>query len=239
MRLEAWKHFAQSTPILARKVQLKAREFTEIIDRAAERQRTGKDAQPPKVSDKKASDIVGEDAWEQADDETREKLKEQVAADLLRQQLEEEKKLRAIVEKLSSLSERNRALVSEATEQWAADMATKGEGLTFEEIGIDMILVDEAQNFKNIWAVGQLEGGTPKYLGAIQSGSERGYHLAAYRHNLSQRTGSPGGTYLLSATPAKNSPIEYFTLINLVNERAWADIGVPTVEAYIDRYLYL
>ena len=239
LRLEAWKHFAQSTPILARKVQLKAREFTEIIDRAAERQRTGKDAQPPKVSDKKASDIVGEDAWEQADDETREKLKEQVAADLLRQQLEEEKKLRAIVEKLSSLSERNRALVSEATEQWAADMATKGEGLTFEEIGIDMILVDEAQNFKNIWAVGQLEGGTPKYLGAIQSGSERGYHLAAYRHNLSQRTGSPGGTYLLSATPAKNSPIEYFTLINLVNERAWADIGVPTVEAYIDRYLYL
>jgi hypothetical protein len=128
LRLEAWKHFAQSTPILARKVQLKAREFTEIIDRAAERQRTGKDAQPPKVSDKKASDIIGEDAWEQADDETREKLKEQVAADLLRQQLEEEKKLRAIVEKLSSLSERNRALVSEATEQWAADMATKGEG---------------------------------------------------------------------------------------------------------------
>ena len=74
-------------------------------------QRTGKDAQPPKVSDKKASDIVGEDAWEQADDETREKLKEQVAADLLRQQLEEEKKLRAIVEKLSSLSERRNGAV--------------------------------------------------------------------------------------------------------------------------------
>lgn len=239
MRLDAWKRFAQSTPILARKVQLKAREFGEIVERAIERQRSGKDATPPKVSDKKAADIVGEEVWEKADDETKAQIREQIAAELLRQQLEEEKKLRAIVEKLSSLSERNRALIAEATEQWAAEMASGGEGLTFEEIGIDMILVDEAQNFKNIWAVGQLEAGNPKYLGAIQSGSDRGYHLAAYRHNLSQRTGSPGGTYLLSATPAKNSPIEYFTLINLVSERAWADMGIPTVEAYIDRYLYL
>ena len=241
LRHEAWKQFAESTPLLARKLQLDAREFAEIIERAQERERTGKAKEPPKVSDKRAIAIVGEDVWEEADLEQREVIRQHVAQDLLRESIEREKTLVALTEKLGGLSERNVALHREALEQFAAVRAadTASNAITFEEIGIDFLLIDEAQNFKNIWAVGQLEGGSPKYLGAIQSGSERGYQLAAYRHNLSKRLGTPGGTYLLSATPAKNSPIEYFTLINLVNELAWANVGIPTVEAFIDRYLLI
>ena len=31
---------------------------------------------------------------------------------------------------------------------------------------------------KNIWRIAGLEGGTPKYLGAIEDGSDRGFDLA-------------------------------------------------------------
>jgi N12 class adenine-specific DNA methylase len=162
-----------------------------------------------------------------------------VQKEILIQNLEREKALLALTAKLGTLTERNRALFEEALDNYAARLAedTVGNDITFEEIGVDLLLVDEAQNFKNIWPMGAVEGGTPKYLGAIQAGSARGIQLAAYRHNISRRIGAVGGTYLLSATPAKNSPIEYFTLIGLVNERAWVDVGVPTVEAFVDRYL--
>lgn len=193
------------------------------------------------MSDKKAIAFVGQERWDQVSNEEREQIREEVAEKLLKETIEREKRLIALTDKLASMSERKQALHREALELFAADKAadTATNGITFEEIGIDLLLVDEAQNFKNIWAVGSLEGGNPKYLGAIQSGSERGYQLAAYRHNLSDRIKSPGGTYLLSATPAKNSPIEYFTLINLVNEKAWLHVGIPTVESFIERYLYI
>ncbi len=241
LRTEAWRQFALKTPLLARKLSLEARDLEETVSRALERERTGKDPEPPRISDKRASDFVGEDRWEAASLEEREAFRTEVQKEVMRANYERDKRLIALTDKLASLSERSQALMAESLENYAAEKAaaTAANGITFEEIGIDFLLVDEAQNFKNIWAVGQLDGGNPKYLGAIQSGSERGIQLAAYRSNLSQRLGTPGGTYLLSATPAKNSPIEYFTLINLVNERAWADVGVPTVESFIYRYLYI
>ncbi len=42
---------------------------------------------------------------------------------------------------------------------------------------------------------------------------------------------------LLSATPAKNSPLEFYNLIQYVDPTAWTRLGITDPEQFIDRYL--
>jgi SNF2 family DNA or RNA helicase len=42
---------------------------------------------------------------------------------------------------------------------------------------------------------------------------------------------------LLSATPAKNSPLEFYNLIQYVDHDAWSRMGIRDPEQFIDRYL--
>ncbi len=42
---------------------------------------------------------------------------------------------------------------------------------------------------------------------------------------------------LLSATPAKNSPLEFYNLIQYVDPNAWTRLGITDPEQFIDRYL--
>lgn len=236
--MDTWREFARSSPVLIRKLQLTARDFAETIARAEKRESDGTDMKAPTVSDDRAQRLLGEEEWQALSEEEREAAKEKIAEELLAQKRKEEALLRTIADKYSTLSERNRALIDEATDRWAGERAAAtDEGLTFEQVGIDLLMIDEAQNFKNIWPITGLEGGTPKYLGAIEDGSDRGFDLAVRRFYVSKANKTPGGTYLLSATPAKNSPLEYFTLIGLVNERAWQNVGIYSVENFIDRYL--
>jgi N12 class adenine-specific DNA methylase len=50
------------------------------------------------------------------------------------------------------------------------------------------------------------------------------------------RTGG-AGVVLLSATPAKNSPLEFYNLIQYVDHDAWSRMGIRDPEQFIDRYL--
>jgi hypothetical protein len=43
--------------------------------------------------------------------------------------------------------------------------------------------------------------------------------------------------FLLSATPAKNSPIEYFSLLSLVDGEAWTKLGITDSGIFVTRYL--
>src|SRR5207253_150417 len=45
------------------------------------------------------------------------------------------------------------------------------------------------------------------------------------------------GVVLLSATPAKNSPLEFYNLIQYVDPNAWRRMGIRDPEQFIDRYL--
>lgn len=47
------------------------------------------------------------------------------------------------------------------------------------------------------------------------------------------------GVHLLSATPAKNSPLEYFNLLSYVDSQIWVRLGIFDPEHFIDRYLRL
>ena len=85
------------------------------------------------------------------------------------------------------------------------------KGVTWEDIGIDLMLIDEAQNFKNLFVPKTDFSSPPKFLGANPP-SKASYNLdirvMQVRSVAQQKYGS-NNIFLLSATPAKNSPIQW------------------------------
>jgi N12 class adenine-specific DNA methylase len=90
---------------------------------------------------------------------------------------------------------------------------------------------------KNLWPYFRGDGGKPpKYLGAIDRPSQRALEFAI-RAYLVRRKNGGSGVFLLSATPAKNSPIEYFSLLSLVDGEAWTKLGITDSGIFVTRYL--
>lgn len=141
---------------------------------------------------------------------------------------------------IADLSERRRAIFSESVNEWIAETneAQNGDGIEWESLKVDLLILDEAQNMKNLWPVGRREGGVPKFLGSITEGSDRALAFAV-RAFLAQREAGGSGVVLLSATPAKNSPLEFFTLLGFVDHYAWTRRGCLDPDYFIDRYLKL
>lgn len=103
--------------------------------------------------------------------------------------------------------------------------------LTWEDIGVDCILVDEAQNFKNLHFPDTDTSANVKYLG-IATASKRAYHLDMRCEEVRKRNGA---IILLSATPAKNSPIEFYNMVQYIDPSAYS--AVPSATHYMQRYL--
>lgn len=173
----------------------------------------------------------------------------QRALDKATQQLEKADRrlarLRTLADRLSvtrDMSERARAFLGESIEEWVAEYVRDSEQdnavADFASLGVDFLMVDEAQNFKNLWPVERREGGVPKYLGAISEASDRAMDLSM-RAYLVQRANGGSGVALLSATPAKNSPLEYFTLLGFVDHNCWTRRSINDADGFIDRYLRL
>lgn len=154
-------------------------------------------------------------------------------------------RLQSIKDRLASaanMTERQRALLQESIGEWIAEYREKNEqdsdGIDFEALHVDLLMLDEAQNMKNLWPVERREGGVPKYLGAISEGSDRATAFSI-RSFLTQRETGGSGVVLLSATPAKNSPLEFFTMLGLVDHYAWTRRNIFDPDSFIDRYLRL
>jgi superfamily II DNA or RNA helicase len=109
-------------------------------------------------------------------------------------------------------------------------------GVRWEDLGVDLLIVDEAQNFKNLHAPEPREGGIPKYMGLPPEGSKRAWQLEFRAASVRRRTGG-SGVVLLSATPAKNSPLELYNLLQFIDQDAFTRLGIYDPEAFIDRYL--
>lgn len=146
--------------------------------------------------------------------------------------------LRDKLQAITNESERQRAQFDESLGEWVAEtVENNGESeVPFESLGVDFLVVDEAHNYKNLWSVGRREGGVPKYLGAIAEGSRRAKTLSIAAFVVQRFVGG-SGVLLLSATPAKNSPLEFFTLLGYVDHNSWSRLGILDAEYFVDRYL--
>ncbi|MBL8618211.1 MAG: hypothetical protein JNM72_21540, partial [Deltaproteobacteria bacterium] len=144
--------------------------------------------------------------------------------------------------KPKGLTERQAAILEEGTAAWIAEKMELPEGqaydpgLTWDEIGVDLLIIDEAQNFKNLYTPERRDGGIPKFMGGGGEGSNRAWQLDFRCASVRRRAGGRG-VVLLSATPAKNSPLEFYNLLQYLDEGLWPNRGVYTAEQFIENYL--
>lgn len=112
----------------------------------------------------------------------------------------------------------------------------QGDAIWWEDLGIDLLIIDEAQNFKNLVAPEARYGQVPKYLGAPPGDTKRCWDLFAKAQVVREQTEGTG-IVLLTGTPLKNSPVELYTLLLYIRPQLWSERGIHNVEQFIDRYL--
>ena len=237
-RPESREAFAWSSPPLLGLLGLEARDAE--LD-AAETDDTKKKKQKKKPTEASKQRIVKQfGASMGLSAEEIEKAAETAALNVEREREAERQRIRTLIASLSSYSERERAILQHRIARWASLTAEREDAdpdVYWEDLGIDALMVDEAQNFKNLWPVAlRPNQEMPKYLGGIDKASQRAMELAVRAFLVRQRNGG-SGVYLLSATPAKNSPLEYFSLLSYVDGDAWARLGISDTARFISRYL--
>lgn len=108
------------------------------------------------------------------------------------------------------------------------------EGVVFDAVGCKLLIVDEAQNYKNLYSLPQsAEAAKAKFFGNPGKLVQRAWTLDGRAFTVRRQGGS---VVLLSATPAKNSPLEYFNLLQYVNADWFVERGVGSPIAFVDQF---
>lgn len=142
----------------------------------------------------------------------------------------------------NKLTERQKAVKENGIAGWVAQRMEINEGwewdpgIAWDDIGIDLLIVDEAAAFKNLYMPEAREYGLPRFMGNAGEGSKRAWQLDFRIAAIHKRTGGTG-VVLLTATPAKNSPLEYYNLYQYIDRKAFSQKGIDDPEQFIDRYL--
>ncbi len=138
-------------------------------------------------------------------------------------------------------TERERAILEEGIPAWILDrLELQGNweydgDIKWDDLGIDLLVIDEIHNFKNLFKPEPREYGVPAFMGSPGEGSDRAWQLCFRTAAIRRRSGG-AGIIGLSATPAKNSPTELYTAVSYVNPRAWTDLKIHDAEQFIDRF---
>lgn len=132
-------------------------------------------------------------------------------------------------------------------------------------LGVDLLGVDEAHAYKNIWKPSNRYGKSIKYMGGMEQKASKGkgrkgdeeeddspeeeesfgktrgrrtiraWDMFLKTQDLLDRQ-EDRGVILLTATPVTNSPMEVYNLLSLVSRRVWLSRQVRSKEEFVDRY---
>jgi len=95
----------------------------------------------------------------------------------------------------------------------------KDDGLTFEELGVDSVMVDEAHAFKNLFYISKMT----RIAGLPQTASQRAFDMLLKVQHV-QRSNGGRGVVFASGTPIANSVAEMFTMQRFLQ--------MPTLKAH-------
>ncbi|MBL6445690.1 DNA (cytosine-5-)-methyltransferase [Fulvivirga sp. 29W222] len=114
-------------------------------------------------------------------------------------------------------------------------MGVKDTIADIDTLGFDYMIIDEAHNFKNVFAdVPTDEDGVKRYkiTGSQSSRAVKAFFLC----NYIQRTfGS--NVMLLTATPFTNSPLEIYSMLSLVGHESMRKMGIVSVERFMETFV--
>ena len=106
---------------------------------------------------------------------------------------------------------------------------SKDNSLTFEQMGVDHIMVDESQQFKNLSYVTKQRGIAG--LGNSE-GSKRSFNLLVGVRYLQDKLKGDKGVTFLSGTPITNSIVEMYSLLNYLRPNKMAELGFTSFDAW-------
>ncbi len=131
-----------------------------------------------------------------------------------------------------NLSERREAEIKARTKKWMTDVLAppKGwkydTGIDWHQLGVDLLIVDEAQNFKNLFHSARA---------GEKNDTKRAWALDFRCASVRSHSGG-AGVILLSATPAKNDPVEFYNLLHYLHPSVWEQVAVDNHEAFLNRF---
>jgi hypothetical protein len=106
----------------------------------------------------------------------------------------------------------------------------------FEQLKPDLMVIDEAQMFKNLWFPLKFATQRVRFLGSAQT-SAMSATLDAWLTRTRQTQKCK--VQLLSATPAKNSPIELYTMLAYISPEWLRERAIANVHVFATRFLKL
>jgi hypothetical protein len=110
---------------------------------------------------------------------------------------------------------------------------------TFEDLGIDHITVDEAHNFKNLFADAKADGQDgntySKITGAESTRAKRMF--LATQYILGENNNR--NVFMLTATPFNNSPLEVFNMLSYMAKDKLDNMGLYNVYQFMENYVDL
>lgn len=108
-------------------------------------------------------------------------------------------------------------------------------GITWDAVGINPLIVDEAQNYKNLYGVPSRNmAAGAKFMGDPGKGAKRSWQMDIRCYDV---RGRGGAIYLLSATPAKNSPLEYYNVLQYIDPEWFLRRDIRGPSDFVDRFL--
>ncbi len=123
----------------------------------------------------------------------------------------------------------------EKHEQALAQKDFKRDGTVyFDDLGVDMLILDEGHQFKNLFSARQRFGQNPKFLGG--SGESARAQDTAFKTRFVRESNGGNGVYMLTATPTKNSPLEVYSMLAHIAPEAFERMGIRNSEDFLDRF---
>lgn len=127
--------------------------------------------------------------------------------------------------------ERTRQALITQMEQIVAAAKRDEQNVTFEQLGIDHIFVDEAHEFKNLFCPTKLQN----LSGISTSSSQKAMDLYIKCRYLDEETGSRGVT-LATGTPISNSITEIHTMLRYLAHDTLEQHGLAAFDAFISTF---
>jgi len=136
--------------------------------------------------------------------------------------------------KAASAKREAAALMRHEQNMAGKDFQVRSDAADFDKLGIDMLVVDEAHAYKNLFGARNRFGDKPKFLGGGAM-SKRALDTTMKARFVRDQNGG-NNVYFLTATPSKNSPLEIYSMLSYVAPDSFEQMGIRNSEEFIDRF---
>lgn len=110
--------------------------------------------------------------------------------------------------------------------------AKGGSGLTFEQLGVDMLFIDESHRHKKVGINTRFDG----IKGIDTAMSQRGIDLLLKARYIQERRGQGRGAVGFTGTPCSNTMAEYWTGAKIFDPESIKAFGVETFDEFVTAF---